>query len=285
MNVLNRNELKNMRIKRGVEVEQMAQMLEISALDYLKFENGTREPEETQLEKIADFLRCKSTELMLENVMLWNKLPFEKKDLDVAECLMNKVGKKATNLSDEDAEKILLELNGILVPATLNRISYTPAFMKNFADQKIADEERAEKIFSFFQALCDRLKKVCPIEPGPLKAKIIFPQQQAEKKIPLYSSLTDVLIKMHKRRRLLLPDFSNSKTVLIFSDYGGDSKQERFKTYSFLFADYDSVGTIFHQAMTKIRNEYFVDYPNKEIAFKEFGNGNIDNALSEYLEP
>lgn len=283
MNVLNRNKLKNMRITRGVEVERMEQMLEISALDYLKFENGTHEPEETQLEKIADVLQCKPKELMLENVTLWNQLPFEKKDLDVAERLMNEVKKMATDLSDEDAEKILSELNGILVPAILNRISYTPEFLKNFAEQKIADEERSEKIFSFFQALCDRLKKICPIKPGPLKTKIIFPQQQEEKKIPLYSSLTDVLIKMHERRRLLLPDFSNSKTVLIFSDYGGDSKQERFKTYSFLFADYDSVGTIFHQAMTKIRNEHFVDYPNKEISFKEFGNRNIDNALSEYL--
>ena len=45
MNILNRNELKNMRIKRGVEVERMVQMLEISALEYLKFENGTREPD------------------------------------------------------------------------------------------------------------------------------------------------------------------------------------------------------------------------------------------------
>lgn len=99
----------------------------------------------------------------------------------------------------------------------------------------------------------------------------------------LFKVFNDTLEKMHQRRSLLLPNFGDSETVLIFSDYGGESHDSKYLTYTFLFVDYDTVGCYFYPLMKEIRKKYFIEVPDKEIAFKDFSYGPIKRCLSEYL--
>lgn len=84
-----------------------------------------------------------------------------------------------------------------------------------------------------------------------------------------------------RKKALLLPELNyENKTVAIFSDYGGESKNSKYYTYSFLICALDHTD-LFQSIMKFIRKEYDLD--EKEIAFKDVGYGPISRALDDYL--
>ena len=70
----------------------------------------------------------------------------------------------------------------------------------------------------------------------------------------IFKLLNSSLEKRHQRKQLLLPNFENTDTVAIFSDYGGESKDSKYYTYSFVFVDYGELG-FFSEKMSFIRKK------------------------------
>jgi hypothetical protein len=102
-----------------------------------------------------------------------------------------------------------------------------------------------------------------------------------------YPSITRIIehqLKLrNKRKLLLLPELrQNNETVAVFSDYGGEAKESGFHTYSFLVCAWNQLG-LFHQQMSTLREEYGLNNPLKEIAFKDFQYGPIQRSLDKYL--
>jgi hypothetical protein len=102
-----------------------------------------------------------------------------------------------------------------------------------------------------------------------------------------YAALVQRIEADLKRRnaegKLLLPDLSalSNRSVGIFSDYGGESGSG-YRTYSFLICAYNVASGPFFTHMKKIRAEYKLG--DKEIAFKDFGMGQMRAALPAYLD-
>jgi hypothetical protein len=84
-----------------------------------------------------------------------------------------------------------------------------------------------------------------------------------------------------KEGKLLLPDLRalGNTTVGIFSDYAGESTG-RYLTYSFLVCAFGSLGP-FKQQMAALRKKASIGH--KEIAFKDFGMGQLRRMLPPYL--
>lgn len=84
-----------------------------------------------------------------------------------------------------------------------------------------------------------------------------------------------------KEDKLLLPDLSalSNTTVGIFSDYAGESAGQ-YLTYSFLVCAFGTLGP-FQQQMAALRKK--ADLGQKEIAFKDFGMGQLRRMLPSYL--
>ena len=98
----------------------------------------------------------------------------------------------------------------------------------------------------------------------------------------IFKLLNSSLEKRHQRKQLLLPNFENTDTVAIFSDYGGESKDSKYYTYSFVFVDYGELG-FFSEKMSFIRKKYGMDNPRKEISFKDAHYGQMFRCIDEYL--
>lgn len=83
-------------------------------------------------------------------------------------------------------------------------------------------------------------------------------------------------------KKLLLPELRThgNETIAIYSDYGGESTDSKYYTYSFLVCGWNHSFT-FHQVMNDLRIKYKLD--DKEISFKDLGYGPIKRALNEYL--
>ena len=88
---------------------------------------------------------------------------------------------------------------------------------------------------------------------------------------------------LHERRELLLPDLRayGNRTVALFSDYGGEHKESKYYTYSFLVTGLD-LAVHFQGAMANIRRRYGL--AESEIAYKRFREGRMRAALPEYLK-
>lgn len=92
------------------------------------------------------------------------------------------------------------------------------------------------------------------------------------------------LIAQEGRRELLLPNIrDNNESIAIFSDYGGESHDSKYLTYSFLICAWNQTG-LFTKAMEKLRTDTGLNSPFKEIAFKDFRYGPIRRALEGYLK-
>jgi hypothetical protein len=83
-----------------------------------------------------------------------------------------------------------------------------------------------------------------------------------------------------KDGKLLLPDLRalGNTGVGIFSDYAGESTG-KYLTYSFLVCAFGSLGP-FKQQMAALRT---ASIGHKEIAFKDFGMGQLRRMLPPYL--
>lgn len=92
------------------------------------------------------------------------------------------------------------------------------------------------------------------------------------------------LLAQEARKELLLPNIMDeNETVAIFSDYGGESSDSKYFTYSFLVCAYNQTG-LFNDEMKKLRDSVGLNDPFKEIAFKDFRYGPIKRALDGYLK-
>ena len=88
---------------------------------------------------------------------------------------------------------------------------------------------------------------------------------------------------LEARNELLLPNIRDeNESIAIFSDYGGESSDSKYLTYSFLVCAWNQTG-LFNNAMETLRNETGLNEPFKEIAFKDFRYGPIKRALERYL--
>ena len=101
----------------------------------------------------------------------------------------------------------------------------------------------------------------------------------------LYPAVTSAIENHFKnserRKELLLPELTyKNETIAIFSDYGGESQDSDYLTYSFLICAWQHTGT-FQQIMSEIRSKHKLG--NKEISFKDFSYGPISRALDDYL--
>jgi len=93
--------------------------------------------------------------------------------------------------------------------------------------------------------------------------------------------LREQLLKAHNGGRLMLPDlaaFDNS-SVAVFSDYGGESSGDYY-TYSAVVCGWNYIGA-FAAKMAEVRKAHSLG--EKEIAFKDFGMGQLRRALPDYL--
>lgn len=88
---------------------------------------------------------------------------------------------------------------------------------------------------------------------------------------------------LSNRKDLLLPNFEMAKTVCIFSDYGGETPNSKYYTYTVTLADYDYLRLNFEKEIKNIRNKYGLNDPYKEISFKDLRYGPINRSLDEYL--
>ncbi|MDM5277496.1 hypothetical protein QUF95_08885 [Paenibacillus silvae] len=82
---------------------------------------------------------------------------------------------------------------------------------------------------------------------------------------------------------MVLPNFENSSSVIITSDYGGEASNSKYLTYTFTFDDYELLNGIYKKEILKIREKYGLNEPYKEISFKDVRYGPIQRALKEYL--
>ena len=101
---------------------------------------------------------------------------------------------------------------------------------------------------------------------------------------PLFIQVVDsVLTRSHETRKLLLPNLQEHvESICVFSDYGGEHKGSKYQSYSVLVAGWNALYYFFDQ-MLRIRHEYGLDNPYKEIAFKSFNYGQLRAALPEIL--
>lgn len=84
-----------------------------------------------------------------------------------------------------------------------------------------------------------------------------------------------------RRKVLLLPELTyKNETIAVFSDYGGESKDSAYLTYSFLVCAWQQTG-IFQRVMSDVRIKHRLG--SKEISFKDFSYGPISRALDDYL--
>lgn len=87
----------------------------------------------------------------------------------------------------------------------------------------------------------------------------------------------------YDRNELILPNLmDNNESLAVFTDFGGDSPDSNYLTYTFLVCAWNQTD-LFKDNMTKIRETYGLDNPFKEIAFKHFRYGPIQRALNDYL--
>ena len=93
--------------------------------------------------------------------------------------------------------------------------------------------------------------------------------------------LHDQLVKGYNQQRLFLPDLSafNNESVAVFSDYGGESSGNYY-TYSAVVCGWSYIGA-FASRMAEVRKTNSLG--EKEIAFKDFGMGQVRRALPDYL--
>ncbi|MGO0789420.1 hypothetical protein ACTOWA_06070 [Herbaspirillum seropedicae] len=79
-----------------------------------------------------------------------------------------------------------------------------------------------------------------------------------------------------------LPDFSDDHKIAVLSDYGGEHREARYSTYSFLFVALDKNGP-FQAQMQSLRERHNIHAPYSEFKYKDLKFGPRSRALAEYL--
>lgn len=105
-----------------------------------------------------------------------------------------------------------------------------------------------------------------------------------DREYPLVArAIEDHFNKLNERKKLILPELkTRGDAIAVFSDYGGEHKSSKYRTYSFLVCSFDNfLMATFFKRMKEIRKKYKLE--EKEIAFKDFKFGPIKRSLDEYL--
>ena len=97
----------------------------------------------------------------------------------------------------------------------------------------------------------------------------------------LTESLECLLRERDAKRKLILPNLSafGNSAIGLFSDYSGESSGNYY-AYSVLVCGYNFIST-FSEKANRVRDHFHLG--DKEIAFKDFGMGQLRAALPEYL--
>ena len=84
------------------------------------------------------------------------------------------------------------------------------------------------------------------------------------------------------RKKLLLPELRNdgNESIVVYSDYGGESSDSLYQTYSFLVCGWNH-SFAFPEGMVDLRKKHSLG--EKEISFKDLRYGPIKRSLDEYL--
>ena len=95
-------------------------------------------------------------------------------------------------------------------------------------------------------------------------------------------TMQDHIKRSNRRNRLVLPDLRafNNQTVAVFTDYGGESKDAKYLTYSTLVCGWNLTHQ-FLEMMKIVRQQHGLG--TKEIAFKDFRMGQVQRSLPNYL--
>ena len=98
----------------------------------------------------------------------------------------------------------------------------------------------------------------------------------------LAETLQEKLLARRSRKRLVLPNLQafGNETVALFTDFSGEHKEARFRTYSTMICGWN-MSDLFLERVKTVRRKYKLW--DKEIAFKDFSMGQLSRALPEYL--
>lgn len=284
MNIFDNNKAKKMRIEKGLTQEALSEILGIPSNLLAKYERGICEPNKCTVDELARFYGCPFQDLIKIDLTLVNNYPIDRQELSRLNALLQRIGDPSL-LTPTQAKTVMQDINEFINLMLLNQINYCPV---NFSDVSYTIDEKdfqkdADDALKRLKTIIKVLSVKNPYKGMPLKHNVVLPVLKPAFKIPLIDSFNDVLRKIDENRQLLLPDFSDCDTIAVFSDYGGDSGQESYMTYSFLFADFNSISTVFNCLMQSIRRKYFTEWPEKEIAFKHIKQKHIKESLWEYL--
>lgn len=284
MKIFDYNKAKKLRIEKELPLSEIAKQLYMQLDDYARYERGITEPDSDFVNRLALILNCTADDLICSNVTVIDGFPFTREDVKKLEDVLT-ILSQLDQISPIYAKYLLNQLNDIIIPLSRNQIAYFPVNFSNHDDSESEEafRQKVETVYKRFKYVYDVLSRSVLPELLPLMQEVRFPVLKEPYKIPLINALTDTLLKYHAKQELLLPDFSQSETIVVFSDYGGDSGQESYLTYSFLFADYDSIGVSFKDSMNALRRKYFREFPEKEIAFKHIDHYQIRKSLWDYL--
>lgn len=109
-------------------------------------------------------------------------------------------------------------------------------------------------------------------KPGPFEVPRVTPEY------PNYSNLLANAIKKIPQ----LPDFSEDQWIAVMSDFGGEHKEGRFNTYTFLIFAKDK-GALFEEGVAEIRQRHGIN-PDSEFEYKKLYGGAKKRALPELLD-
>lgn len=110
---------------------------------------------------------------------------------------------------------------------------------------------------------------------------VLAPRTDGKEYPVIATTLQEMFTFYEAQGSLFLPNLTafNNKHVAIFSDYAGESSGN-YHTYSVLICAWDALGLLRKQ-MEEIRARHGLN--KKEIAFKDFGMGQVLRALPDFL--
>jgi len=110
-----------------------------------------------------------------------------------------------------------------------------------------------------------------PVLPEPLSE---------DRRLPAISYLLDNFFQAQSNaKKLYFPRFAANESVFIASDYGGDSGDSHYNTYSFVVTGWTQLGD-FLMAQKNMRQTWL--HPEKEISYKDL-TGPLERDLDQYL--
>src|ERR1700743_3752708 len=103
------------------------------------------------------------------------------------------------------------------------------------------------------------------------------PSIQAES---IFDVINGQVSKFTERYNNKIPNLSNAKRLLCFSDYSGEEKESPFSVYSFLIIAGDNLGK-WNESRTRLRKELLAD--GRRVSYKNYRDKLSQEYISAYL--